>query len=363
MNITIPVLGLFCVLCLAQASLAANATTPSTKHQTFDSSGKSTQHIEIDASTGEPILKASTEKDPLATYRAQFLEATTAKQMADFITRYEAADPEKLVPRARIRMRTFEAFETALHAGKCTEAKAQHQRITSYKVTIPFSYEDCTAKPTNADAQSLYLAGVRFEDGGDLRRARTQFRKLIERFPNDALALKAADRLARLVEIAILEAGRSGTAATTAGTTDSLTPSTPPKASAIAACPKNLGYLRPRLVFPELRENPNLAEPIEDILRKAGSLDAAITEVERLTRENQGSINQAAVTLQQYQTVDQVDARKFRCAKAESNLCAASYYYHLLHEGEYFYAELLNSLRCRKTGKMQHAQYAPAPLK
>ena len=357
MNITIPVLGLFCVLCLAQASLAANATTPSTKHQTFDSSGKSTQHIEIDASTGEPILKASTEKDPLATYRAQFLEATTAKQMADFITRYEAADPEKLVPRARIRMRTFEAFETALHAGKCTEAKAQHQRITGYKITIPFSYEDCTAKPTNADAQSLYLAGVRFEDDGDLRRARTQFRKLIERFPNDALALKAAGRLARLVEIAILEAARSGT-------TSSLTPtSTPPNASAIAACPENLGYLRPRLVFPELRENPNLAEPIEDILRKAGSLDVAITEVERLTRENQHSIDQAAVAVQQYQTVDQGDARKFRCAKPEGNLCAASYYYHLLREGEYFYAELLNSLHCRKTGKMQHVQYAPAPLK
>ena len=139
----------------------------------------------------------------LANYRALFLNATTAQAMQDFIGQYQGKDPEQLIPRAKIRARNFAAFEAASAAQQCAEARNLHQKITGYKVSLAFSFADC-------------------------ERAR------------------------------LTQANKSHHSATPPPVSEPLTTN---------ACPKDLGYLRPRMVFVELRENTNFAEPIEGIIR------------------------------------------------------------------------------------------------
>ena len=362
MNITMQAVFLMALWCITSAAGAAN--------HGFEHGGASARHVTLDTSTGEPRPTSAELIVKLAEYRAQFHNAKTAQEMADFIAKYQGKDPEKLVPRAKIRAHTFAAFEAASSAHQCAEAKKLHQKITGYKVTLPFSYPDCERerialdnKKHDADPQELYVAGVRLEDGGERERARAQFRSLLERYPQHPLALKAADRLARLAEIEWLEAARGGSNTSTHAAPSPAPAIAPILATTIpAACPKDLGYIRSRMVFAELRDNPNFAEPIEGIIRKAGGLDAAISEVERLIQGNQRSLYRAAGTLLQTPAADLGEGRNYRCEKPEGDWCSANYYYHLLRESQFYYAELLNSLRCQKTGQMQNAAYTPASL-
>jgi len=262
MKNTLRTLFFFTLWGLAQAALAADIKTksaPDLEIQIFDSNGNPAQNMGIDTSTGEPIQITPAVDTPLTDYHTQFLVAKTAQEMADFIAQYKANDPDKLVPRARVRMQTFAAFETALNAHQCAEAKKQHQRIAGYKVAIPFSFQDC------------------------------------ERARSAHSAKKDAHDTA------------SGSRNTL---TDSQSPVLLPSVVKLETCPKNLGYLRSRMVYPELREHPSFDEPIEGIMRKAGGLDAAIIEVERLMRTNHRSLDQAALAIQQYQPLEQGDARR-----------------------------------------------------
>lgn len=299
---------------LMQAALAADATpkpaAANLEIQIFENDGQPAQNMGIDTSTGEPIRFEHEVDTALPDYRTHFLNAKTAQAMADFIAQHAARDPDKLVPRARIRMRTFAAFESALNTHQCAEAKKQHQRITRYKIVIPFSFEECERARSVPKADASTTAS----------RSRSTARN-----PTSQVLL--------------------------------------PGAAKLETCPTNLGYLRSRMVYKELREHPSFDEPIDGIIRKAGSLDQAILEVKRLIGTNQRSLEQAAVAMQHYQPLAQGDAREFRCAKSEVGLCGANYYYHLLREGMFYYAELLNSLNCQKTGTMQHSPYEPAPLK
>ena len=293
--------------------LLAHAAWATEQHSVFDQRGAPARNLTIDPSTGEPVPTAPA--DDLARYRAQFLNATTAQAMQGFIDQHQGKDPERLIPRAKIRARTFAAFEAASATHQCAEAQTLHQRITGYKVSLAFSFADCE--------------GARLALANKPQNTTTP--------PSDSAALDS----------------RSPTSTTKPLTGEPLTAN---------ACPKDLGYLRPRMVFAELRDNPNFAEPIEGIIHKAGGLEAAITEVERLIQINQRSLYRAANTLLQTPGANLGEARNYRCEKPEGDWCAANYYYHLLREGQFYYAELLNGLRCRQTGKMLKAAYVPAPL-
>ncbi len=294
---------------------------------------------------------------PADAYRSRFFNATSAADLAAFIDTYRDADPDKLVPRATIRMRTFAAFEAAQRAYRCSEASALHQKIVRYQVTLPFSQAACLQQRAaqGGDPQALYQAAVRFEAERERASARTLYHLILNRFPQHPLALRAADRLAMLARIEASESV-SGAARTTPAATD--------EAGLAAACPGDLGYVRSHLVFAELRSNASLNEPIESIIRKAGGLKAATAELEKLIRDNRLALKQASMALQQQyrQAGYGDDALGFRCRKPDSSFCTANYLYHLLKEGEYFYAEQLNSLRCRTTGRMLHVGYQPAPI-
>lgn len=320
----------------------------------------------VDAASAAAVNPA-TATEPLAAYRASFLTAKTAAEMNAFIDHYKNDDPDKLIPRAKIRLRTFSAFEHALDAGQCDQAKQLHQRITGYKVVLPFSHEACNRKTSqqDADPESLYMAGVRLLEDGERASARTLFRAILDRFPKHPLALKAADRLARLSEIEALENARSSSSpATPLPTQPKSEQAKRTPTGKAGACPVDLGYVRPQMVFDELRNNPHFAEPINGIIHKAGGLDGAIAELERLIRENERPLKQAASAARQYKPgMPTEEALATRCAKPDGGFCSANYYYHLLKEGAFYYAELLNALRCRKTGTMEHAAYSPAPIK
>jgi hypothetical protein len=294
---------------------------------------------------------------PADDYRSRFRNATTSGEMAAFIDTYRDADPDKLVPRAAIRMRTFAAFEAAQRDHQCNEAQRLHAKITRYQVSLPFSHTTCLQERTaqGFDPEALYQAAVRFEAERERASARTLYQRVIDRFPAHPLAHEAADRLAMLTRI---EANESASRAARD------TPASLAEADLAASCPSDLGYVRAHLVFAELRNNASLSEPIDTIIRKAGGLKAATADLEKLIRDNRLALNQASLALQQQyrQAGYRDDALGFRCRKPDSSFCTANYLYHLLKEGEYFYAEQLNSLRCRTTGRMLHAEYQPAPI-
>lgn len=304
-------------------------------------------------------------EDALNDYRAMFLNGKTASDMEAFIAKYQNADPDNLIPRAMIRMRTFAAYEAAYIDQQCDKAKQLHRKISGYKVTLPFSYAACLRGKAaqDVDPAALYAAGVRFEADGERASARTLYRNLLDRFPRHPTAKNAAERLARMAETEALNtAPQMGSRPVLASI-----PSAPASATlrnpAATACPKDLGYLRSQMVFAELRQNPSFDEPIDGIIRKAGGLKAAITELKRLIQENQRPLSQAARAVQQYKPANQGDeALAFRCEKPDGGFCSANYYYHLIKEGNFYYTEMLNSLLCRQTGKMEHALYTPAPL-
>ncbi len=313
----------------------------------------------------QPRPKPVGGEDALNTYRAMFLEGKTASDMEAFIAQYKNADPENLIPRATIRMRTFAAYEAAYLEHQCDKAKQLHRTISGYNVTLPFSYAACLRGKTAlaVDPATLYAAGVRFEADGERASARTLYRNLLDRFPRHPAAKAAADRLARMTEIEALDPARLQ------GIPPELVPPPSEPASvalhtpATTACPKDLGYLRSQMVFTELRQNPNFDEPIDGIIHKAGGLDAAIAELKRLIQENQRPLSQAASAVRQYKPADQSgEALAFRCEKPDGEFCSANYHYHLIKEGNFYYTEMLNSLLCRKTGTMEHARYTPAPL-
>lgn len=304
-------------------------------------------------------------KDALNDYRAMFLNGKTARDMEAFIAKHKNSDPENLIPRATIRMRTFAAYEAAYLDHQCDKAKQLHRTISGYKVTLPFSFAACLLGNTaqDIDPATLYAAGVRFEADGERASARTLYRNLLDRFPQHPAALKAADHLARMMKSEAPDSARQQ------GNNPGLAPipSAPVSVTlrnpAATVCPKDLGYLRSQMVFAELRQNPNFDEPIDGIIRKAGGLEAAIAELKRLIRENQRPLSQATRAVQQYKPADQgEEALAFRCEKPDGGFCSANYYYHLLKEGDFYYTELLNSLLCRKTGTMEHALYTPAPV-
>jgi len=298
-------------------------------------------------------------------YRAMFLDGKTASDMEAFITQYKNADPENLIPRATIRMRTFSAYEAAYLDHQCDKAKQLHRKISGYKVTLPFSYAACLRGKSaqDVDPAALYAAGVRFEADGERASARTLYKNLLDRFPRHPTAREAAARLARMAEIEALDTARLQGGHPGLAPLPSAPASVTLRNPAATACPKDLGYLRSQMVYAELRQNPNFDEPIDGIIRKAGGLEAAITELKRLIHENQRPLSQAARAVRQNKSANQGDeALAFRCEKPDGGFCSANYYYHLIKEGNFYYTEMLNSLLCRQTGKMEHALYTPAPL-
>lgn len=312
----------------------------------------------------QPRSKSLEGEDALNGYRALFLNGKTASDMEAFIAKHKNSDPENLIPRATIRMRTFAAYEAAYLDHQCDKARQLHRKISGYKVTLPFSYAACSQRETaqDVDPAALYAAGVRFEADGERASARTLYKNLLDRFPRHPAARKAADRLARMAKTEALDTARLQ------GTPRELAPIPAPASvtlrnPAATACPKDLGYLRSQMVFEELRQNPNFDEPIDGIIHKAGGLEAAIAELKRLIHENQRPLSQATSAMRQYKPADLGgEALAFRCEKPDGEFCSANYYYHLIKEGNFYYTEMLNSLLCRKTGTMEHARYAPAPL-
>lgn len=329
--------ALFWTACSLTSVAGANTLPPTPMPQPSPSSARA-----VDRALNETMPSES-----LADYHARFLNGRTAGEMEAFIEHYKNNDPSSLVPRAMIRMRTFAAFEQALYAGQCEEARKLHQRISGYKVMLPYSHASCKQERTSqgTDPEILYMAGVRLQDDGEHASARTLFRVILDRFPKHP-APKAADRLAYLSAPETLDQTARAASAKQ------------------SACPGDLGYIRSQMVFDELRNNPSFDEPIDGIIRKAGGLDAAIAELQRLIRENERALGQASRAVRQDQTANPGDdALATRCAKPDGGFCSANYYYHLLKEGAFYYAELLNGLRCRKTGSMERAPYAAAPIR
>lgn len=128
------------------------------------------------------------------------------------------------------------------------------------------------------------------------------------------------------------------------------------------SCPADVGYLRNQMVFTELKNNPGFADPIDNMIRKAGGVEQAISAVEEQILDTENSQEQAAQTAKQSYG-GSGNALASRCENPQGVYCSANYTYHLLKEANFYYQEILNAMRCRQSGQMVHATYKPSPLK
>lgn len=132
----------------------------------------------------------------------------------------DSLDAEKLSI-ARKKRETSEAderrashatrFMGLVSASKCEEAKSLYSRIIESD-RPPYSHEDCVdqrsynAVKSSNDAQSVYVAAAKYQSDGYSSRATVLYRLVIDKFPKHPLAIRAADRLAGLAEVAATDA-------------------------------------------------------------------------------------------------------------------------------------------------------------
>ncbi|MDP2832595.1 MAG: hypothetical protein Q8Q28_04725 [Pseudomonadota bacterium] len=62
---------------------------------------------------------------------------------------------------------------------------------------------------TSRDPQKMYLSGVKYDNNGERGRAKRIYLEIMERFEDQAIALKAADRLASMNEVIAVERSNS----------------------------------------------------------------------------------------------------------------------------------------------------------
>ena len=95
-------------------------------------------------------------------------------------------------------------------AGRCEQA-------TSYVLSLPqadrpqFSEEACLDERrfrlvlADRNPQVMYLAAVKYENGGERGRAKTIYIQLIDKYSSSTFALKAADRITALADVVAIE--------------------------------------------------------------------------------------------------------------------------------------------------------------
>lgn len=122
--------------------------------------------------------------------------------------------------KAQITQQLKPLIEAAQSAYKCDEAKRLDAQFETAGMSGIFSYDNCLAEKkfhgvlTASNPQSMYLAGVKYENEGERGKAKKVYLTIMDRFSEHAMAVKAADRLANLndvldVEIAQREAARA----------------------------------------------------------------------------------------------------------------------------------------------------------
>lgn len=100
---------------------------------------------------------------------------------------------------------------------RCEEAKKLNQELETVKSGI-FSFDSCLSERKfnaylkSSDPQAMYLAAGRYESDGERSRAKTIYRRIVERFSRDQLAVKATDRLTRLSDVESVESSNRNAA-------------------------------------------------------------------------------------------------------------------------------------------------------
>lgn len=100
---------------------------------------------------------------------------------------------------------------------RCEDAKKINQELEAVNAGV-FSFDACVSErrfanlAKSSDPQEMYLAGGRYEADGERSRAKTIYRKIVDRFPKHALAIKATDRLTRLSDVEAVESSNRSAA-------------------------------------------------------------------------------------------------------------------------------------------------------
>lgn len=94
---------------------------------------------------------------------------------------------------------------------RCEDARQLNQELEAINSSL-FQYDSCSRdrKFSNllksTSPQEMYLAAGLYESNGERSQAKTIYRKIVDRFPKNQIAIKAADRLTRLADVEVVEA-------------------------------------------------------------------------------------------------------------------------------------------------------------
>lgn len=106
---------------------------------------------------------------------------------------------------------------SAKDAGRCEEARGVQQRLEGAGLKTYFDYDYCVSERSfkqtlaSKNPQVMYLAAVKLENENYRSRAKTVYLAVMERFPENPVAMKAADRLAALKDVESVEDAQSAT--------------------------------------------------------------------------------------------------------------------------------------------------------
>lgn len=135
----------------------------------------------------------------------------TGSAYAKFATEYSNSP---LAKEAQTRLRSLVTqIKTADSEYKCEEAKRLSEQLfeTVDERKEIFDFDRCVAERkfhnvlTGANPQSMYLAGVKYENDKEPGKAKKVYLTIMDRFSEHAMALKAADRLAGMNDVAAVE--------------------------------------------------------------------------------------------------------------------------------------------------------------
>ncbi len=142
--------------------------------------------------------------------------ANTVAAYTDLLKKYPDSSQAS---EARVQIRTHleSPIRKAESAFKCEEARQLDQHFEAAGMSSLFNFDSCVDNRkfnnilTSRDSNKMYLSAVKYQNNDELGRAKRLYLEIMERFEDNAIALKAADRLAGLKEVEAVVRSNSAT--------------------------------------------------------------------------------------------------------------------------------------------------------
>jgi hypothetical protein len=142
--------------------------------------------------------------------------ANTVTAYIQFINEYPAS-PQSKAARDGITALLEQPIRDAESGYKCEEARQLNSKFAAAGMSSIFDFDSCADKRKfhnvliGSNPQTMYLAGVKYENDQERSRAKRIYLTIMDRFSEHPMAVKAADRLAGMIDVEAVEGAQAQT--------------------------------------------------------------------------------------------------------------------------------------------------------